>query len=564
MKVAIFGGGVAGLSAAHELINRNFEVEVYEASAVPGGKARSVNVPNTAQGNNKDLPGEHGFRFFPRFYKHIIATMAQIPLPGGKGSVADNLVETTRIRLARFDKDSVFMPARFPGSLNELEKILKEGLSANLGLSDQDKEDFALKVWQLMTSCYERRKNEYERMPWWEFMDADLHSPAYQTIFVKGLTRTLVAARAEKASTKTGGDIFIQLIFDVASPGMSSDRILNAPTNEAWIDPWMQHLTKKGVKFNFNSPLKKFSCNSTLITSATVTQNNTDKNVKADFYLSALPVEVMSKILTADLISLDPTLKNIQTLSTEVAWMNGVQFYLTEDVELCLGHTIYIDSPWALTSISQKQFWQKTDLSKYGDGKVKGILSVDVSDWETPGIIYGKAAISCSEQEIKDEIWAQLKKSLNVCSTICLEDKHLHSVYIDNDIVFANSKAVENKEPLLVNTINSWEQRPFAYTRIPNLFLASDYVKTYTDLATMEGANEAARRAVNCILVTSGSNKSKCEIWNLHEPWFLWLFRWIDKKRYEKGLPWNEKFPWLFRMIHSLSVFFKNLFKIRL
>ena len=51
-----------------------------------------------------------------------------------------------------------------------------------------------------------------------------------------------------------------------------------------------------------------------------------------------------------------------------------------------------------------------------------------------------------------------------------------------------------------MNTVDSWRRRPDAVTRIPNLFLASDYVKTHTDLATMEGANEAARRAVNGIL----------------------------------------------------------------
>ena len=32
------------------------------------------------------------------------------------------------------------------------------------------------------------------------------------------------------------------------------------------------------------------------------------------------------------------------------------------------------------------------------------------------------------------------------------------------------------------------------------MFLAADYVRTNTDLTTMEGANEAARRAVNCII----------------------------------------------------------------
>ena len=48
--------------------------------------------------------------------------------------------------------------------------------------------------------------------------------------------------------------------------------------------------------------------------------------------------------------------------------------------------------------------------------------------------------------------------------------------------------------------MDSWRLRPEAATAIPNLFLASDYVRTHTDLATMEGANEAARRAVNAIL----------------------------------------------------------------
>jgi hypothetical protein len=34
----------------------------------------------------------------------------------------------------------------------------------------------------------------------------------------------------------------------------------------------------------------------------------------------------------------------------------------------------------------------------------------------------------------------------------------------------------------------------------------------------MEGANEAARRAVNGILAASGSSAARCEIWPLEEP----------------------------------------------
>src|SRR6478736_988205 len=134
-KVVIIGGGVAGLSAAHELINRNFDVTVYEARAIPGGKARSVSVPGSGKDGKKDLPGEHGFRFFPRFYKHITSTLKEIPYkPSGK-TVFENLVETSEIQMARFDKSPVLLPARFPRSLDEFINILDNIRDANLGLT---------------------------------------------------------------------------------------------------------------------------------------------------------------------------------------------------------------------------------------------------------------------------------------------------------------------------------------------------------------------------------------------------------------------------------------------
>ncbi len=97
IRVAVLGGGVAGLSAAHELIERGFEVAVYETKNVFGGKARSLSVANTGTDGRKDLPGEHGFRFFPAFYRHLPDTMMRIPYQGNV-SVFNNLVHATRIQ----------------------------------------------------------------------------------------------------------------------------------------------------------------------------------------------------------------------------------------------------------------------------------------------------------------------------------------------------------------------------------------------------------------------------------------------------------------------------------
>jgi phytoene dehydrogenase-like protein len=67
-KVAVLGGGVAGMSAAHELVERGFQVAVLERQTeLCGGKARSIPVPvggdsgtcSDVEGAAGCLPGEH-------------------------------------------------------------------------------------------------------------------------------------------------------------------------------------------------------------------------------------------------------------------------------------------------------------------------------------------------------------------------------------------------------------------------------------------------------------------------------------------------------------------------
>jgi uncharacterized protein with NAD-binding domain and iron-sulfur cluster len=383
---------------------------------------------------------------------------------------------------------------------------------------------------------------EYEALSWWDFVEAERRSAAYQLLFGHGITRSLVAAKARRASTRTIGNIFAQIVLDIFKPGISTDRVLNAPTNEAWLHPWLDHLRRLGVTYHIDAEVKAIHVQDGRVSGATVAEKGRTFVARADHYVAAVPVERMAELVKPGLAAADPALAVLPELSKAVEWMNGIQFYLTRDVPLVHGHTIYLSSSWALTSVSQAQFWPHYDLAARADGRVRGILSVDISNWVTPGL-NGKAARDCTIQEIRQEVWDQIKLSVNVGGQTLLRDEDLHSSFLDPDLVDSdpNLPGLEtNLEPLLVNYVDTWSIRPEAVTRLPNFFMASDYVRTHTDLATMEAANEAARRAVNGLLDAAGSSQPRCGVWELVEHEALDPFKAYDRQRFRMGLPWGE------------------------
>ncbi len=557
-RVVILGGGVGGLSAAHELAERGFEVEVYEKRAVAGGKARSYGVPGSAPPGRKPLPAEHGFRFFPGWYRHVTDTMKRIPAGQGKKTVFQQLRQVPRVQVTVNGRSPAVFPARYPRDASEL-ALLLEGLLkfwTDSGLSKSEIDDYLGKIWKLLTSCEERRVGEYEPMSWWDFVDANGpgHTDLYRELLANS-TRPLVAAKPDQASAKTVGDILLQMIFNLtAQRGPGADRILNGPTSDAWITPWVEYLeTKRKVKFHFGAAVEGFNVQDGKISG--VRFAGVPELVTGDYYVAALPVGAMARLVSPAMLFADPKLADLGDLAQDVEWMTGIMFYLGTDVKLQEAHQLCLGSPWSLTSISQPQFWPKVNLAdEYGDGTVHGLISAIISEWERLGG-NKKTAMDCTESEIADEVWRQL--------TTLLKDPELKGAvrlghHLDEGISFAsppNPPTKTNAEPLLVNKANRRKLRPDAVTKIPNLFLASDYVLTSTDLATMEGANEAARRAVNGIIKADTGKRPKvmapyCRIWELHEPPELAPLRRFDRERFKKGLEWDETIPLQFKLLY--------------
>ncbi len=218
-------------------------------------------------------------------------------------------------------------------------------------------------------------------------------------------------------------------------------------------------------------------------------------------------------------------------------WMVGIQYYLRKPVEITQGHITFCDSPWALTALTQGQFWSDRDFQRdYGNGEVVDCLSVDVSNWDAPGVLFGKPAKQCTRPEIAQEVLAQIR--LHPTAAAELPDEAVHSWFLDPGVQWdAAAGRNTNATPLLVNTVGTWDKRPTSRTKIPNLFLAGDYVQTNIDLATMEGANESARTAVNALLDASGSSAERAATYQLYRSPALEAVKRSDALLYRAGLP---------------------------
>jgi uncharacterized protein with NAD-binding domain and iron-sulfur cluster len=539
--VAIFGAGVAGLSAAHELAERGFDVTVYERDHL-GGKAWSLGVPGSASGGRSALPGEHGFRFFPGFYKNLGDTMRRIPTP--EGTVYDRLVRASTDRTSFTGRPDLTVPLSLPPqgvTPDAFVQSVAAGLVEAFKLPPQQGLYFASKLFVYLTSCQERRLGQWDYESWKDFIREDHMSTEYRAVVSRSLVRNLAATKSDEASTHAIGLVGEASVMSLMGRGNDQnatfDRVLDGPTSEVWLDSWIGLLERTGVTFRVGSTLESLGMQGGRINHAMVRDERGVRAMTADWFIAAIPLERIAPLLTPDMVSADPRLEGIKKLKTD--WMSGLQFYLREPLPLTNGHVNYVNSPFALTSISQAQFW-KRDLSSYGDGTIKESFSTIISDWVTPGIVYGKPARDLTPRQIAREVFAQIQAHLNKQGRAVLSDDMLHSWFLDpaiRPLGGPGTPGVTNDTPLFIQDPGEWAKRPNSVTAIPNFFLAGDWVRTNINVTTMDGANQGGRQAANGVLAAAGSNAQPAQLWSLYVPPEYEPFRSIDRTRYQQRLP---------------------------
>jgi hypothetical protein len=138
-------------------------------------------------------------------------------------------------------------------------------------------------------------------------------------------------------------------------------------------------------------------------------------------------------------------------------------------------------------------------------------------------------------------VWAQIKAALNGPGKPGLSDDVLHSWFLDPAIRHRadTPTGTRSDEPLFIETPGLWDRRPEPATGIPNLFLAADYVRNASpiDAATMDGANAAARAAVNALLDATGARTDRVPIYTPYTAPEFAEAKELDARRYASGEP---------------------------
>nr|WP_237165609.1 FAD-dependent oxidoreductase [Mycolicibacterium obuense] len=300
--VAVLGAGVAGLTAAHELAERGFDVTVYEfrddernglgnspADTYPpvklGGLAASqYSTVGTHDGSPAELrpfpgrrgspspppravAGEHGFRFFPAYYLHIWDLFQRIPVyqnvgtPGGTPrfvpttrTVMDNVRRVVTQGTTAPGKPSLVFPRELPRSLPEFLSVL--GQLVQLGLPAGDIAYFQSRLLRFLVTSPLRRAGEVQYESSYDFFVGRDHtgraqyqySPTFDAL-LREMPRVLVAFDPNWGDARTNIVSYLQLYLNMGRRDDKADGVLNGPTTQAWLDHWYRHLLTLGVTF---------------------------------------------------------------------------------------------------------------------------------------------------------------------------------------------------------------------------------------------------------------------------------------------------------------------------
>jgi len=478
MKVAIFGGGIAGLTAAHELSEAGADVTVYEMSNELGGFAKSS--------WSGDLPTEHSWRGYAPFYNNTFELMKRIPKHGGRGTVYDNLsLPVTFLHL----RDKATGRKEFGPKAT-----WKDGAMTNYRMGramTSDKRPYTnVGAVDALRPGLSRDGAEIwiKTIGPWSGQDAETMSLHHFAWFYQltGIRR--------RAYTHT--HIRDGIEYKNGTGPRAEWHVMAKPTNEAWFNPWAAHLRARGVKFVFGAELTRIDSIKGATMGCYIMHDGDAKRVLADKYIVAVDPYTCTEIATRSELrstSFDQLRALTETPTGEPQPPHvqiAFQMEMRDGAGLQMNPTeafILSDSEFNITVCPQEHFFDQRVLQG------RRIWSGTACSTSRAGKLFGLPASELTRAQFREEVISQLVRS----KELGIKKSDILRFVIWKDWSFPPAVSAY---PKWVNRVGTYKHRPSQKTDIEHLILTGAHTKTTMDIWSMEGAVESGKLAARIAL----------------------------------------------------------------
>ena len=493
-SIAIFGAGIAGLSAAHELVQLGYHVSVYETGDEPGGFFRS------SRSGKDNMPTEYSWHGMGPWYHNTFDLMRKIPFREG------NLYDLALSRPINF--------GIFPDA--EKAQFYDEGVRSIPKMFGMDRAEFAkwfylmLKVW----TSNNRSHKEYAELNAAQSWKPLLKIRANKTW--RSCFGPWIGSDWSKVSLHTTGDFFRKQLTTKPSHRHKADGdgpawsqgagdgwlLLRGPSSEYWFNPWVKHLKERGVTFHWEKTLTRLEFDGVYIVSARCGE----EEIRADLYILAI-----NPFFTAEILSATPELERQDQLKLFKSLIQDgphtqVSFRLAfaEPIKFPRQRTAVVlsDSEFNLTLFAEEQAWDnEVDLGRNIESLWTGTSCIS----SVPGRIYRKPVDTCTKEEFIQEVKAQVF-SCGALNELIKEanggrgvaDFELLRVEVWHEWKLSGA-GIKPVQPKWVTSTKTQAFLPDQKTPVPNLFLAGAHTKTQAQVWSIEGAVESGRRTAKAI-----------------------------------------------------------------
>lgn len=474
--IIIFGGGISGLTLSHELIKKGFKILIVEKDKEFGGMARSIEINN--------IPSEHSWRGYAPFYKNTFKTLKEIP----------------------YEDSNVFNNLSVPVDFYLLQDEIKK-YKPKLSISDY----LVLSYLGFQYLLSDERRKKYYTYNVEPFLKKYLSDDGYNHI-INFITGPGYGMNKNEISM---GHLFHFPVISYTHKDRHTHvhdgektythyatddwHVMNGPTSNVWIDPWVKYLKRKGVHFMNNTELVKLNFTDGKISSAIVKSNGFTEKLESKEYVIAMnPYNTVDIFRNSNMKNLEERfdLLTKNTKSKQISFRIGIN----KNIKYPIKNIAFVmnDSEFNITWYPQEKHWKNKPL-------IKSLWSGTIIDFEKKGQLFNKNAEQTNKEQLKQEITYQILRSKSFQKLIYdsnhfyIKEEDIEFVEIWYEWEFINGKQ-ESKNKKWVNSIYNEQYRPSQKTSFVNLFLSGAHTKTTINIWSMEGAVESGKITANLIL----------------------------------------------------------------